>query len=97
MSTSLCHTPNIKALGLVVSDKKIASRFVYISQCKICATWAGHVITQGHSLNKLGKGSLGDVPNIKALGFLFSWFTYKSICTTFEPQSGAIFGPIGIL
>ena len=33
--------PNIKALGLVVSDKKIFSCFLYISLYKTCDPWAG--------------------------------------------------------
>ena len=33
-STRWCYIPNIKALGLVVSDKKIFSHFPYISYVK---------------------------------------------------------------
>ena len=35
----MMRTPNTKALGLVVSDKKIFSRFPYISLCKIFDVW----------------------------------------------------------
>ena len=44
--------PNIKALGLKVSDK-IFSHFPYISLCK-------HVGEAIYNLNKLGRSPLGD-------------------------------------
>ena len=52
---------NIKALGLVVSDKKMFSCFPYISLCKTCNSqgWA-HFWSQGHNLNNFGRGQLGD-------------------------------------
>ena len=49
----------MKALGLVVSDKKIFSCFPYISLCKTCDL-LGAFWPQGDNLNKLGKGLLGD-------------------------------------
>ena len=45
---------NIKALGLVVLDKKIFSRCPYISHCKIVDPRGGY------NLEKLGRGPLGD-------------------------------------
>ena len=57
----MCYIPNIKALGLVVSDKKIFSCFPYIRLCKTCDPpgW-GHFWLQEYYLNKLVRGPLGD-------------------------------------
>ena len=43
-----------------VSAKKIFSCFPYVSLCKTCKAWAAHFWPQGHNLNKLGRGPLGD-------------------------------------
>ena len=54
--------PNIKALSPVVSDKKIFSCFPYIYKSikkHVTPGWA-HFWPQGHNLNKLGRGPLGD-------------------------------------
>ena len=51
------YIPNIKALGLMVSDKKISPCFPYIGLCKTCDPQTG---PQGDNLNKLGRGPLGD-------------------------------------
>ena len=57
----MLHNHFIKALSLMVSDKKIFPCFPYISLCKICDTLErGHYWPQGYNLNKLGRGLLGD-------------------------------------
>ena len=83
------YIPNIKALGPVVTDKKIFSIFSYISLCKICDPlgW-GNFWPQGHNLNKLGRGPLDDA--IKALGHavsekkIFKVLSRKSIFCLFD-------------
>ena len=50
----------MKALGLVVSDKKIFSWFPYSSLFKTCKPWGKSIWPQGYNLNKLGRGSLDD-------------------------------------
>ena len=55
-----CYIPNIKALGLMVSDKKIFSCFSYIRLCKTCDPGAGPFLAPGDNLNRLGRGPLGD-------------------------------------
>ena len=53
--------PNMKALGLIVSEKKIFKVFSYINLCKTCdPPGRGHFWPWGHDLNKLGRGPLGD-------------------------------------
>ena len=59
-STSWCFIPNMKALGLVVSDKKVSSSFPLKSLCKTCDPEWGHLWSHKHNLNKLGKGPLDD-------------------------------------
>ena len=80
MSIRLGYIPNINPQGLVVSEKKIFLCFPYISLCKICDC-------QGHNLNKLGKGPLGDaailISRLLALWFqtrrFFHVFPYISL------------------
>ena len=48
--------PNIKAVSLVVSGKKIFSYFTYINL-------GGQFWPQGHNLNTLGIGPQGDPTN----------------------------------
>ena len=55
----MLHT-NYQGLGLVVSDKKFFSHFLYISLCKTCDPWEGPFSPMGYNLNKLGRGPLGD-------------------------------------
>ena len=66
----------------------------------------GHFLPQGHNLNKLGRGPLGDATyqiSIKALCLMasdkkmFSYFPYISLCKTCDPKGGAIFGPREII
>ena len=40
--------------------QEIFSCFPYISLCKTCDSRGGLFLTQGHYLNKLGRGPLGD-------------------------------------
>ena len=57
--TRQCYIPNTKALGLVVSNKKIFC-FLYICLFKTLDPWGGTTLwPQGHNLNKLNKVSLG--------------------------------------
>ena len=53
----MLHT-NIKALGLVVSDKKIFSCFPDVKHATPAGR--GHFGLHDHNLNKLCRGSLGD-------------------------------------
>ena len=48
------------SLGLLVSDKKIFSRFLYISLCKTFNPQGGHFWPCSYNLNNLGRGPLGD-------------------------------------
>ena len=49
----MMQIPNIKAIRLAVSDKKIYSCFPYISLCKTCDSEVGPFLTQGYNLNNL--------------------------------------------
>ena len=56
-----CNIPNIKALGHVVSDKKIFSHFLYIyAYVKHLTPGAGHFWSLGYNLSKVGRGLLGE-------------------------------------
>ena len=55
-----CYLPNIKALSLMVSDKKFFFMFFLISLYKTCDRWGGAILDQGHNLNVLGRGPLGE-------------------------------------
>ena len=65
-------------------------------------TWRGVIFRQGHNLNKLGRGPLGDATyqNIKALGLMVSdkkiFFLYKPM-VNMRPLGRAIFGPRNII
>ena len=52
--------PSIKAIGLLVSDWKIFSCFPYISIFNHVTPGCDHFLPQGHNLNKLVRGLLGD-------------------------------------
>ena len=53
--------PNIKALDLVVSEEKILFMFLPIkAYVKHVTPERDHFWHQGHNLNKLGRGPLGD-------------------------------------
>ena len=71
--------------------------FPYISLCKKCdPPERGHFWPQGHNLNKLGKGLLGDatfqISRLWALWFqtriFFSRFPYISQCKTCDTPGG---------
>ena len=55
-SRSTRYLSIIKTLGFVVSDKKIFSRFPYISLLNILPPERGHFLAPGVNLNKLGRG-----------------------------------------
>ena len=65
----------------------------------------GHFWLQGHNLNKLGRGPLGDatyqIPWLEGLWFqtrrFFSCFPNISQCKICDPRGGAIFCPRGIV
>ena len=52
-----CYIPNIKALGILVPDKKIFSCFLSIAFVNYVTPGAGHFWPQGHNFNKCGRGS----------------------------------------
>ena len=67
-------TLNIKDLGLMVSDKKICSYFLYISLCKTFnPVGQSQFGRQGHNLNKHGKGLLDDA-SYQILRLYALWF-----------------------
>ena len=55
-----CVHTDIKALGLMVSDKKIFSIFHYISLCKTCDPKEGgcNFWPKGHNLKELGRDKI---------------------------------------
>ena len=70
---------------------------------KHVTTGAGYFWPQGYNLNKLGRSALGDAkPIINSQTLLvsdkkiLSRFSYISLCKTFDPKGGDIFGPRGI-
>ena len=73
--------PNTKALCLVVSDK-IFSMFYLYKSIQTCDPGAGPFWPQGHNLNKLDRGPLGDasyqISRLKA-----SWFQTRRFFSYF--------------
>ena len=66
----------------------------------------GHFWPQGHNLNKLGRGPLGDAihtnhQDSRPYGFrqedFFMFLLYVNQCKACAPWGGAIFGPSGII
>ena len=57
--TNIFYIPNIKALDLVISDK-FFSLFSLNGLCETCASGRAHFVPEGHNLNILGRGQLGD-------------------------------------
>ena len=55
----MLHTKNIKALGLVVPDKKMCSVSLYMPIIHVTPAW-GYIWPQGQNLNKLGISLLND-------------------------------------
>ena len=86
----MLHT-NIKALCLVVSDKKfIFSCFPYEYRYLLKAghipgdTCSGHLWPQGHHFNKLGRRPVDDATYQISMLYRqedFSCFPYRSLCT----------------
>ena len=58
-STRRCCIPNVTALSLPVSEKKIKFSF-FVPMFKLLTHGAGPDLTPGHHMNKLGRGLLGD-------------------------------------
>ena len=52
--------PNIKALCIVVADKRLFNIFPTLAYVKHVTRGRGHFWPQEHNLNKFGRGSLGD-------------------------------------
>ena len=100
MSTRLCYIPSIKALGLIVSDKKTFS-FFQICLCKACDPVAGLFLPIWASFEQNWQRFTRwcYIPNIKALGLalldkkMFSYFPYISICKTCDPRAGPFLVP----
>ena len=67
--------------------------------------WGGAILSpQGHNLNKLGRGPLGDATyqyqGSRPYGFTqeeFFMFSFISLCKTCDPRGVAIFGTKGII
>ena len=55
------YIPNIKALTLVVSDKKFFHVFPRVGLCKPCDPGRANFVPHGQNFNILGRGQLGDV------------------------------------
>ena len=70
--TRWCYIPNIKALCIVFSDKKICSCFPYMWPSR-----RGLFLPQGHFLNTLGRDWLCDA-TYKISKLLALWFQRKS-------------------
>ena len=61
-STSRCYTPNIKALSLPLSEKKKLKFSFFVPMFKLVTPpGQGQFGPHAQHVNKLGKGSLGDV------------------------------------
>ena len=75
--------------------------FPYISLCKQCDPVAGNFQPQGHNLNKLGRGPLGDatykISRLYALWVQTRFYHVFPLCKTCDSWGGAIFGPWGII
>ena len=97
----------IKALGPVVSDKKIFSHFTYISLCKTCDPLGGAISgPRSLILNKFGRGSHGDAKYQISIVYAFWFQTIRfflvfpvdiSLCKTFDPRGRDIFCPRSII
>ena len=59
--TNIFYIPNIKALALVISDKKVFSCFPSMGLCETCDPQAGHLCPMVKIFNIFGRGQLGDV------------------------------------
>ena len=73
-----------------------------ISLCKICYPWGWDILAQGHNLNKLGRGSLGDatyqISRLRLYGFrqeIFSMFSLYKPMSNMWPLGWGHFWPQG--
>ena len=69
-----CHIPNMKALGRVVSEKKIFLSFPIYFNVKLLTPGAGPLLTPGGFLQQhmWRTSRCCHIPNMKALGFAVS-------------------------
>ena len=98
----MLHT-NIKALCLVVSDKKIIfSCFPYEYRYLLKAglfpgdTCSGHLWSQGHHFNKLCRRPVDDATYQISMLYRqeeFSCFPYRSLCKTCDRLVGPFMAP----
>ena len=92
--------PNIKALSIMVSDKKIFQCFFpYISQCKICDLQGGAIFGPRGIIHEvmLHTKYHGSRPSGFRQEVFFHVPPYLSLCKACDPRGGAIFGPRGII
>ena len=104
-STRWCYITNIKALGFVVSEKKIFTCFPYIKLYKTCDPRGGTIFDPRDIIwNKLVEVYLvmlnTKYQGSRLCGFRqedFFTFPYISICKTCDPLGGAISSPRAII
>ena len=103
VATKTCYIPNIKTLGLPVSEKKNfkVSFLVPISEL-VSPPGQVKFLPQGHQINKHGKGPLGDdtyqISNFYAFHFQRRILKFSFFVPMFKfvhPHSGASFDPMG--
>ena len=101
-----CYIPNIKALRLQVSEEKIFKVFLLCSYAQTCDPRGGaRFDLRGHTLNRLGRGPLGDATYqiSKLCTFLFQrrrFLKFSVFVPMFQycdPRGGVIFDPRGII
>ena len=96
-STRTCYIPNIKTLGLLVSEKKnfeVCLLCSYVLTCEPQGSPRGIVLSPGASYEQTWKRSTRTcyIPNIKTLGLLVSEKKNLEVCLlcsyvlTCEPQ-----------
>ena len=59
-STRRCYIPNIKALSRQVSGIRILKLVFFVPMFQLVTPVVGPVLTPGHDMNKVDKGSYGD-------------------------------------
>ena len=95
----------MKALGLMVLEKKIFKSFLIYFYVKLLTPGAGPFLTPGGFLQQYmwTTSRCWNIQNMKALGLLvsekkiFKSFPIYFNVKTFDPWGGAIFDPRGIL
>ena len=96
-----CHIPNMKALGHVVSEKKIFKSFPIYFNVKLLTPGAGPFLTPGGFFQQhMWRTSICcHIPNMKALGFavsekkIFKKFSYIFQCKKLTPGAGPFLTP----